>query len=98
MKILFSHCPLSPSALLSALPLLLLISGVLTLGSMVLRQAGFDSRTVDRVDAETNLAGTLRIVTVLPRDAIAAIDDPSFVPAIEASRWMNSREQVIGWT
>ena len=97
MKILFSHCPLSPSALLGALPLLLLISGVLTLGSMVLRQAGFDSRTVDRV-AETNLAGTLRIVTVLPRDAIAAIDDPSFVPAIEASRWMNSREQVIGWT
>ena len=95
-KSLFSQGPLSPTALLRAIPLLFLIAGALTLGYMVLRQMGYDSSSVQVVDARTGELRSLRIVTVLPRDAIAAIKDPNFVTAAEAARWMDLREQVIG--
>ena len=38
----------------------------------------------------------LDIVTVLPKDAIPAIDSPQFVSAGEAAAWMRPEELVIG--
>jgi hypothetical protein len=38
------------------------------------------------------------IYTVLPRDAIPAIDDPRFVPAAEAAAFMKEDEPVLGVT
>ncbi len=38
------------------------------------------------------------IITVLPKDAIPAIDDPKFVPAKEADRLMKPEEPVLGMT
>lgn len=38
------------------------------------------------------------IITVLPKDAIPAIDDPKFVPAKEADRLMEPEELVLGLT
>ncbi len=40
----------------------------------------------------------LRIVTLLPKDGIPAIFDPTFVTASEADRWLNPDDQVIGVT
>ena len=96
MRVLISRGPLSPSALLQAIPLLLLIAGVLTMSSIILRQLGFDSRLVQVIDARSNEVKDFRIVTVLPRDGISAISNPNFVSAAEAERWMVSWEQVIG--
>ena len=36
------------------------------------------------------------MLTVLPQDAIPAIDDPAFVSAEEAMEWMDPEETVIG--
>lgn len=38
------------------------------------------------------------IITVLPKDAIPAIDDPTFVSAEEADRVMTPDEPVLGMT
>lgn len=96
MKSLFVQGPLSPSALVRSLPLLLIIAGVLALAYIFLRQLGYDSTTIEVIDMKTSEVQTFRIVTVLPRDAIAAITDPSFVTAERAIGWMDDREQVIG--
>lgn len=48
-------------------------------------------RELPRID---NVEGD-RVVTVLPKDAIPAIDDPTFVTAAHAS-FMKPREPVIG--
>ena len=76
--------------------LLLAIAVALTLGYGVMRQLGYDARTIQVVDMETNEVRSFRVVTVLPRDAISAITDPSFVPAAEAIQWMHNSERVIG--
>ena len=39
---------------------------------------------------------TLKIVTVLSKDAIRSIDEPEFVSPAEASGWMRPEELVIG--
>ena len=96
MKSLFVQGPLSPSALVRSLPLLLIIAGVLAMAYIFLRQLGYDSTTIEVIDMKTSEVQTFRIVTVLPRDAIAAITDPSFVTAERAIGWMDDREQVIG--
>ena len=96
MKIPFVQGPLSLSALVRSLPLLLIIAGVLTLVYIVLRQMGYDSTTIEVTDMKTDEVQSYRIVTVLPRDAIAAITDPSFVTAERAMGWMAEKEQVIG--
>ncbi len=36
------------------------------------------------------------VITVLPRDAIPAIDKPNFVPVSEAMSFMREEEQVLG--
>lgn len=95
-KTLFSRGPLAPSAVLRNLPLLLVIAGVLTVGYMIARQMGHDSKVIQVADMATNESRSYRIVTVLPRDAILAITNPRFVTAAEGSRWMGKREQVIG--
>ena len=92
MKSLFVQGPLSPSALVRSLPLLLIIAGVLALAYIFLRQLGYDSTTIEVIDMKTSEVQTFRIVTVLPRDAIAAITDPSFVTAERAIGWMDDRE------
>ena len=38
----------------------------------------------------------LRIITLLPKDGIPAIFNPSFVTAEEADAWLNPLDQVIG--
>ena len=96
MKTLISHGPLSLSALLQALPLLVGIAALLTIVAMMMRQLGFDSRLVSVASMNTDEVREYRIVTVLPRDGIRAITDPEFVQAAEAEKWMVSREQVIG--
>ena len=88
--------PSSASKLLGKLPLLLLVAGVLTLGYLIFRQLGYDTRDVEVVDLETQEARDFRIVSVLPRDAIPAISDPKFVPASTAATWMQDAEQIIG--
>ena len=96
IRAFISEGPLSPSALLRAFPLFLVVAGVLTIGYIVLRQMGYDARSVQVVDMMTNEVRSFRIVTVLPRDAISAITDPAFVPPADALRWMDGAEQVIG--
>ena len=83
-------------SLFRSLPGLLLIAIVLGLGFMVYQQVGLDSKTVSFVDVDTNEVKEFEIISVLPRDAIAAITNPKFVSAVDASRWMNPDEQVIG--
>ena len=96
MKSVFSQGPLSRSALLRTFPLLIVIAVLLTLGYMVLRQFGFDSRSTQVVNVRTNEVRDFHMVTLLPRDAIPAITDPSFVSAAEAMEWMDAGEGVIG--
>ena len=96
MESIFPQGPLSPRVLLRALPLIFIIAAALTIVFMIARQLGLDSRTIEVVDMRTGETRSFRIVTVLPRDAIPAITDPSFVSVTEAARWMDAREQVIG--
>ncbi len=44
------------------------------------------------------MVGGAPIITVLPKDAIPAIDDPKFVSAEEADRVMTPDEPVLGMT
>jgi hypothetical protein len=46
----------------------------------------------------TGLVDGSPIITVLPKDAIPAIDDPRFVSAEEADRVMKPDEPVLGMT
>ena len=96
IKALFSRGLIAPSALLRTILLLALLALTLTLGYSVLRQFGYDARTITVTDMKTGQAKTYRLVSVLPRDAIPAITNPSFVPAREAKLWMERTEQVIG--
>ena len=96
IKNVFSQGPLSPSALLRSLPLILIVAAGLTLAVMVFRQLGYDSRSLEVVDMRTGEVKGFQIVTVLPRDAISAITNPSFFPAPMAAEWMDDKEQVIG--
>ena len=86
----------SPSGLFRNLSILFAIAIGLSVGYMVLRQLGYDSRTIQVADARTGEVRSYRLVTVLPRDAIAAIKSPNFVPATVAARWMGKGDQVSG--
>ena len=54
------------------------------------RALGSDGMSSEPVSRE------FRIVTLLPKDAIAAIFDPSFVDAAVADRWFRPDDQVLG--
>ena len=104
MKSLYSRVSISPSALFRALPLLslvLLIAGAVACGPNGISQSGDDDETVPigdirTGDMRTNEVESFDIITILYRDAIRAITDPSFVPPAEAATWMEIREHVIG--
>ena len=96
IKTSLSKVPFPFWSVIRVVPLLFLIAAGLTLGFMMLRQLGYDSKKIQVVDMKTGEARSFRIVTVLPRDAIPAINNPTFVPALEAIQWMDSKEQVIG--
>ena len=96
IKELFLHGPLSIPGFLRSLPVLFVAAGVVTLGFLFWRQLGHDATNVDVVDVETGETTNLRIISILPRDAIAAINHPRFVDSAKAARWMEQDEQVIG--
>ena len=96
IRALFSSGPLTTTAIRRALPVLVLIAGVLTIGYMIFRQMGYDARTIQVVDAVTGETRELEIVTLLPRDAISAITRPRFLTPEQAQRWMSPSERVIG--
>ena len=48
------------------------------------------------VATESGELNELELVTLLGFDAIPAILTPDFVPAVEAARWMDPDEQVLG--
>ena len=52
--------------------------------------------TAEDDGAEGAVSRDLRIITLLPKDGIPAIFDPSFVTADQANTWLNPLDQVIG--
>lgn len=69
---------------------------VLTFGVMVLRRVGVIAETVAVLDRQTGEARDLRLITLLPRDGIPAIFDPTFVSAEEGARQLRDDDLVIG--
>ena len=65
-KTLFSRGPLAPSAVLRNLPLLLVIAGVLTVGYMISRQMGHDSKVIQVADMATNETRSYRVLRSRP--------------------------------
>lgn len=81
------------------LPLFVVIAAVLVIGVMVARRAGLITETVVLGGGPTVEAGTerrLRIITLLPKDGIPAIFDPSFVSAAEGAEQLRDDDLVIG--
>lgn len=80
-------------------PWLALTAVVLALGACALRQTGFVGRTVT-VDLPAGDGGSeltdLRLVTLLPKDAIPAIFNPSFVDAAEGNNQLRDEDLVLG--
>jgi hypothetical protein len=54
--------------------------------------------TTMAVAAEPEVIQGSPILTVLPMDAIPALDNPKYVPAAEADRFMRPDEPVLGIT
>ncbi|MDA1062660.1 MAG: DUF3179 domain-containing (seleno)protein [Chloroflexi bacterium] len=87
-------------------PLLLAAALVLVVGAFFLRRAGILAESVTLMAAAT-LRGdeqmdegapgrSVRLVTLLPKDGIAAIFDPDFVSAAEAGSQLDDEDLVIG--
>ncbi len=88
------------SAIRAVLVPLLIVAGVIVFGFLLLRPAT-ESITVERPagtpDAtEASPPRTYDIVTLLPRDAIPAIDNPRFYSAAEADAEYAPDELVLG--
>lgn len=79
---------------------LLLILGLLGVSYLVLRRPTESVTVVDSDNSSEAPSGaaerTLDIVTLLPRDAIPAIDDPRFYSAAEADAEYAPDELVLG--
>ena len=80
-----------------ALPYLAIAALLLTLATMMLRRAGVIAETVvvpaGAAGAEER---SLRLVTVLPKDAIPAIFDPQHVSAAEGDAQLAADDLVLG--
>ena len=80
-----------------ALPYLAIAALLLTLATMMLRRAGVIAETVvvpaGAAGAEER---SLRLVTVLPKDAIPAIFDPQHVSAVEGDAQLAADDLVLG--
>ncbi len=96
IKGLIIRGPLSRSAFLRPLPMLVIVAAIVTVVFMIMSQLGYHSRSVQVTDTSTGVERSYKIVTVLPRDAIPAITNPQFVTQSEAVQWMKADEQVIG--
>ena len=75
--------------------------GVLTLllsacGVAARSSEGAFLESQDGTSADGGKYADLRIVTLLPRDAIPAIDEPQFVSAAEADEAYDDEEAVLG--
>lgn len=83
----------------STLPWLFVAAVAIAIGTCGLRQAGFLAGTVT-VELPNGSGGTdlkdLKIVTLLPKDGIPAVFDPSFVTAEEATSQLRDDDLVIG--
>ena len=86
-------------------PLFVIAALMIVLVVVVLRRAGFITETVVlRVGpaaaavAHGGEGRTLELITLLPKDAIAAIFDPEFVTAEEANSQLRDTDLVIGVT
>ena len=94
MKV-FLRVATSPAGWLFGLTLLLVscTTAVKTGGSAGLE----DSNTSEpEADSTAEAYAELQIITVLPRDAISAIDDPQFVTAEEADKSYDDEEMILG--
>ena len=68
------------------------------LWSSLLGAAMIVAMTSVSVAAEADVIQGSPILTVLPMDAIPAIDNPKYVPAAEADRFMRPDEPILGIT
>ena len=87
----------------SVAPWFAIVALVLVMAVMVLRRSGYFSDAVILHQGPAALAGAnpeegrkLKIITLLPKDGIAAIFDPTFVNAEEASSQLAPDDLVIG--
>ena len=55
-------------------------------------------RSQEKLDPEKSTARELRIVNILPRDAIPAIFDPKFIDSVQADARIADTEPVLGLT
>ena len=69
---------------------------VLVFAVMVLRRGGLFAETVVVTEAGTAQERELKIITLLPKDAIPAIFDPEFIDAAAADDQIDPRDLVIG--
>ena len=87
----------------SVAPWFAIVALVLVMAVMVLRRSGYFSDAVILHQGPAALAGAnpeegrkLKIITLLPKDGIAAIFDPTFVNAEDASSQLAPDALVIG--
>ncbi len=87
----------------SVAPWFAIVALVLVMAVMVLRRSGYFSDAVILHQGPAALAGAnpeegrkLKIITLLPKDGIAAIFNPTFVNAEEASSQLAPDDLVIG--
>ena len=93
------------SHVLRVTPLFVIASLLIVLAVVVLRRAGVIAETVvlraGPAAAAVSPGGegrTVQIITLLPKDAIAAIVDPVFIDAEEANSQLLDEDLVIGVT
>ncbi len=92
----------------AVIPLMIVIALVLAFGTFIARRSGLISESVTIAtpgvlagvvgdDAEEPPSRQLKIITLLPKDGIAAIFDPKFITAEQASEsQLRPGDQVMG--
>jgi hypothetical protein len=95
LKKIFLRVATSPAEWLFGLALLLVSCTATTENG---GSAGLEdlNTTGPEVDSTAEAYSELQIITVLPRDAISAIDDPQFIAAEEADKSYNDEEMILG--
>ena len=82
------------------LPYFVVIAAVLVIGVMVMRRAGLITETVvlssDPTAATAGTERSFKVITLLPKDGIPAIFNPSFVSAAEGAEQLRDDDLVIG--
>jgi hypothetical protein len=74
-----------------------LAAALVIVAAVAARRTSEQSSALVRLPADGDFPSrTMRIESVLPRDAIAAIEEPRFASADEASDWLSADDPVIG--